>query len=684
MKSHLIAIGTMLLASPLACAQGSTTPYSTPGPQTSITSEQREIFTALEGIPADSEAWLALDMRNCLEIIDKIESPPSELKRILLLIDSVAIGLSEDTPDAITSANKLLYLANKEICADSMRNWGQAASPESAEILQELYYNYRHSTSSRQEGKKYAEVINAFINLKFPRAYMCITAKPGCGFILRSLADICIKNTLEDYENNATYFEHKGWKGVCFTTRGLSQEFCFETEDIGKAVALDSREYYIGYRMHNGKMLISSGPTPSSLTSVADGRPSVLVTDKVTSLQQLSKGKATTALYISPKSMNALMNSLKTPVVAIEDILVESFYTIGLRIPSMQKAMWQGINDTKALADEIKKIIPSHQTPLTATLSQDGHTTLHIECDACGVAFRPGKVTYSARPNTLIQAKGSMLTLGNAPDLEKIQLATSRLAEAFTITFSEREQLSFNGASTFVNLIPAAIELVRHDGCTTLNSLGDGWVVQCDFTPTAKEFSVRDKKLTVDFPLEAVSGNLSVKDADSLRESFSSLSHTFAGIMGILDAGTGKKIEKVLNYVRRPVENTCIYIHRKAPHAFPAFTLNDSLLTFCSDYTRIEETIQPSNTERSITGIELRVNLKSWKRDLELQAEAYTRIREMYKQSGDIPWSVEYDESRTLSNLRALNEILSILEFGEADITTSNNRLHINVQLVTP
>lgn len=676
---NLFTIAAALSTCTLAPAQNTDFPQPV---KTETATIQSRHLSALQGIPADADMWVAIDVRNSSDVLFKAAPGEVKIPAVLKLIDSVAIGLSDETPAAINHLNTLSYTATRAIFENCLEDWENIANPTTKTTLQQLGDN---PAAQKRDEQAFTQQL---IAQPLPRLYAAITTKPGCTMLLAGLAETLRARLLEDFRENATPFESEGWYGICFTANNLSQELQATHITPKQAVTLNAKSYYLAYRIHDNKLLIAGAETPDRLCSTADGRASIPMTDKAACLQKIDNGHALAALYVGPDTINALLDSVPQNLQALRDSLGNIFSQIAKADSDMAPTMKAGENALNSLYAELKKLTPAHKTPLSMIIWQNGSVHLQLECDACDSNFTIGEVPNPDWEDAVVYACGSTFTCSTLPDIRTCCTSLQNIATAWFSTLTPEVQSEMTEFRPLTHTLPAFAELIANDGQNALNALDNGWSLRFDFNSTYEKPLYYHGQYLTSFssPLMALSGSICVNDAELLTRSCNNITYTLSGVLGLFDRSAGRTVTRLADYSHTNSQKAKIFTHNRYKD-FPALSLSNHLFTFCSDAARIQETIKRGQPENTVSGFGAIVNLPAWQKTLQQQLQITHRENKYL--ASQFPGNVDSDYlqqrlQQAERELKDWEQFMNIVNLAGVLVTIENGTLNVNVHLQTP
>ena len=662
----LITLALLPLSSTPIFAEEPPAQNTTTQPNIAATVTDRSLkFQALAHIPANAEAWMAINLGNTLMTYDKacgemsIESTrPVELD----LIDSVAIAGMSNTPQFIEhTAEALAHLSAYAITEHLQESKNSCTDDATSQALQHALM-----TESARHTEK---LMYALLNAPIPNLYLVVTAKPGYESMLAEAGrrlGVGIRETL-------------GTDGRFFTGNGIhtTRHGLLKTLGVPSMLleGVDNSDIYLTYRMVGNSLIFTLADKKEKLIRVEKAEDSILATEQCAHIDLVGTGLSMVAAHVAPATLQAIADGASANLQAPFASACKIINTVATLHPQLAEQLQTAITGLQSLQEQLSQLPPCPTKPLNITLWQNGDVHLLAECDACGAEFTTAQVRATAPSNALLHCYGSGLKLPQSPDFSKVYAAVGAVAHGLTGDMSEPYHVASHRLSPLSRM---------YEG------LGSGWVVTVDFAGLGTMYFPYATDI---YPPDAISStpsirfSLNVADRTLLEQNREAAVGTLVALAGMLDEYAANEVTNMLTYSAQAQEDgstlfTRVENSRTEEGFAPVCSLTDTELTFATTPNVLRAySCTPHST---VSGWHLHFNMAPMLNYAANMVEL-SKARLIWAQQNGIRDDIFLNDLNILSSEQALLSFFGrVISEGKISLTTENGKLRLQLQLTTP
>ena len=461
---HLVTLATMAALGICPLSQAATEMR----PHTYATQQASVQCAALSKLPANVEAWAAINVDNTYlllpdEMLEEIDDT------IFSMIDSVAIGITPEAVQTINQAGKNIYSLIPAGIGYVLKDWSSIADKNVAPALTR-YINAISDTQIEKTAER--NLCKSLISTPIPGTYTVISFKPGSELFIHGLVNRAIKELKQQASGHYSIHHENGWKGLELTFPNPESLFYHYTPTPQEIRKLSERSCFVVTRIEGNNLIIATTEDPRKLQAVSAGATALVHTDKVAHMAAATHRNFLASCYIGKDLVNATQEILTKSLQQASKTLKGIFYTIAKEHPNKREESLRAIRGIDSIIAELSKPLAGKKHPLTATAWHDGDLHLEITQDAGGMEFTTAKVDSAIPQDTMLHAYGTTLTLNNAPSLDTMLEAASGIAEGVAITFPSHIEMSIKGWTSIVNKAPSIARILAEPALKMYNSLG--------------------------------------------------------------------------------------------------------------------------------------------------------------------------------------------------------------------
>ncbi len=643
-------------------------------------------FSALQLLPDSADAWAAINICNIADTISKATDNRTTVAVPFQAIDSVAIGISDTTPQAIENVGKMAAIFLKSRMIPALEPWEHAAAPHAGKVIRQYMTDYEAKAKRAER----LDVWKLAAATELPAFTAAVTFKPGIKTLIapalenyrNQIADELrseLPATVENYTAN-------GWQGIKISKLAVNN-ISWLTSDIISAMA--AKEYYIVYRFNGDTLLLRTTGNESELAAPYNR---LINSDKATLLDQMQpQSAALGCLYISPHIVNALKGvhgeALQAPIRVLKDILAQA----GTAYPQSKPATDKALLGIDTICAEFAKLLPQHKHPLTIALWQDGDMHLQCETDACGYSFTTAQLNTAAPSNAIIHAYGSTLVQQNPTNWAQILNASVDIAGGIATTMPAYEAAVIRTAANYLQQIPAMAGICFSPVLRMYQAIGNGWTFSMDAEGTHHTPIWYDGKEQATYPqaFPRFTASFLLTDRAAFEQGLNQTKDAVIALSGINHTKDGRDIAKLLDFTAETRDNTTVYtathakLQQETGQPF-AYSISDSRVCLTTDATCITP-MQTTNTS-AVCGISIQVKLRpiveAFRKNLYGEIEHFSHLRTAKRNE----WTEFCQQAIINARIRVqkAEKLIYYLDNIKADITTENGKLRTRIDVSTP
>ena len=664
MKSSNIFVLTLLAASGLCTAEQANIPEPT-AVTVQVENNRAVQCSALAHIPANVEAWAAVNIGNSINAISKLYPTNDFIPYLAMMgIDSAAIAITDETPEVINQAGDLMAAIMQYTLGSLVKEWSYEANETAAPALS----NFASQLSS-PEAEKATErsLYKALINTPLPGAYAAISFMHGNEQTMAMMQQQLLILLDKELAGNYEAYNNNGWTGARLF---VSQPENFYTNPAPTAEELEQlskRSYYIVSRIEGNTLLIATADSEDKLKAVSTGAPSVLNTDKAAGLDSAAQGKMLTSFYLGKDTINAYYGIYTKFIQCAANTFNGAFAAAAAAMPDKQDSLQQAIGGMNNLATEISMLYAEQNHPLTITAWYDSNLHLEIACDAGGMEFTKAQVDTTYQQGALIHAYGSTIRFNNLPNfcnlINSAGLAVDGVADTLPLT----PGMAIKGWNRLVKMVPPIATVVAGPVLKMYNGLGNGWTLNVALTNTS--FGNIS-------PI--VSGSITLNDRKMFEEGWDDVRNIAVALRALDGPYMANKLASILTFDAAPLGDATVYTNKQLSTAdySLAYAISDAKLGITSQADQINSTMGAPTEE--VAGITVNVDLKTL---LPVMQKNYEAMVAIMKEEEEHPRAIL---SSMEDSIKSAENFINIISGGKLNVTTEGGKLRTVVDIYTP
>lgn len=664
MKSSNIFVLSLLAASGLCTAEQANMPEPT-AVTVQVENNRAVQCSALAHIPANVEAWAAVNFGNSINAISKLYPTNDFIPYLAMMgIDSAAIAITDETPEVINQAGDLMAAIMQYTLGSLVKEWSYAANETAAPALS----NFASQLSS-PEAEKATErsLYKALINTPLPGAYAAISFMHGNEQTMAMMQQQLLILLDKELAGNYEAYNNNGWTGARLF---VSQPENFYTNPAPTAEELEQlskRSYYIVSRIEGNTLLIATADSEDKLKAVSTGAPSVLNTDKAAGLDSAAQGKMLTSFYLGKDTLNAYYGIYTKFIQCAANTFNGAFAAAAAAMPDKQDSLQQAIGGMNNLATEISKLYAEQNHPLTITAWYDSNLHLELACDAGGMEFTKAQVDTTCQQGTLVQAYGSTLRFNNLPDLCNIVNSAGLAVDGVAETLPLHHSMTVKGWSRLIKMAPPIAAIVAEPVLKMYNGLGNGWTLNVALT---------NSKFGGISPI--ITGSITLNDRKMFEEGWNDIRNIAVALTAMDSSFKAQKLANILNFEASTLGDATVYTNKHLTtfdFSF-AYALSDSKLGITTQADHINFAMSAPTEE--VAGITVNVDLQPI---LPVMHRNHEAMKAMYGENATYPRAIL---SSMEDNIKSAENFINIISGGKLNVTTEGGKLRTVVDIYTP
>ena len=642
--------------------------------------EREEAFPALAYLSQNVDNFIAINVKNTLNVIDVFTEKETSKKinkslaqmdpsigSILKNLESAAIGI----PTADSSTVKDLFNLIPSILQGRI-----VADASESQLHIEPLLN------------------SAIVSLnKLKPVYLAITfSDEETAKQANTLLQAAAIRGIQQANLPATSFEKNSWKGYKMNLGELAN-MAGNNENIH---ILAKTNTYLVSRQEDNAIILAFCTNPSDLAIPSNASSSALVSSGANILQEST---GTNTLAVASISEGTIQNLL----TAASDT-TESCVTI-LRQTSLINSQLE-----KAIKGIIKELKPLTNRdinhPLSALVWADDNVHLNVACDSLGASFTSAKVATKAPADAIVYAYGS--TLSGYPKIDVAKLIAS-IVDSIKPNTDRTKKINKNG-------IAKDIQPIINNVNKIVDSLGNGWNFTIDYNAKRQSrLDWSDESAGYLYtPDERVAFSIQLKNRSAAEKAYQATINSLAKVITKYDT-TVTKDEIIGTFDTNKATEGHITHHTfvegesEDPTKFSAgYSITNSAVCLGAHRQLNTQSIT-SRADSSISGVHVTYNyknaaitraaaylknekarLKYYQKQLEKE-EASPQSGSYYSymapveearervahQQADVSWAQErLDKEKEFYN--------NYFSGAEADLTTDGGKLKLHIKAITP
>lgn len=664
MKSSNIFVLSLLAASGLCTAEQANIPETT-ALTVQVENNRATQCAALAHIPANVEAWAAVNIGNSVNAFSKLYPTDDMTPYLLMLgVDSAAIAITDETPEMINQAGDLMVEVMRPALGFLVRQWSSEANESAAPAL----LGYASQLTSPEA--KYAterNIYKALINTPLPGAYAAVSFMHGNEQTMAMLQKQLLLTIERELAGNYEVYSDNGWTGVRLSIPNPNDLYTEIPPTAEEMEQLNKRSYYIATRIEGNTLLIATADSADKLVSVSTGAPSVLNTDKAAGLDSAAQGKILASFYMGEETINAYCGIYTKLIQGVANTFSEAMSAAAVAMPDKQHSIQQAIIGINNMSAEICKLYAKQHHPLTITAWHDSNLHLELTCDAADMEFTKAQVDTTYQQGALIHAYGSTIRFNNLPNfcnlINSAGLAVDGVADTLPLT----PGMAIKGWNRLVKMVPPIATVVADPVLKMYNGLGNGWTLNVALTNTS--FGNIS-------PI--VSGSITLNDRKMFEEGWDDVRNIAVALKALEGPYMANKLASILTFDAAPLGDATVYTNKHLSTAdySLAYAISDAKLGITSQADQINSTMGAPTEE--VAGITVNVDLKTL---LPVMQKNYEATVAIMKEEEEYPRAIL---SSMEDSIKSVENFTNIISGGKLNITTEGGKLRTVVDIYTP
>lgn len=422
-KTTLTLIGATLLSVLQAAPKDASAVYRSlaapPAKVSANVSIRAEVYPALEFIPADAEAFIALNeyadkaaaLLSTPIVKNETEAPaatgPFDNPEIAALADNFAIALGKGSTQTFSAFQPIYtYLASRREGQILAESWSASASDDYAETIRDSKFSISRSAAAAALPKVKAATLKPI--------YTVLRVKYESKNRLPSIMQECIAASQGPGAESVTINGYKGWK---YSAAALMADV--DTADkVGKQVkaAAQAKSVYHLYKIQDNALIMVICENPAEIKLASGVETSILTGDKMAFCDPVIRRNGIGVAYVSPELLNVCSAYGNTGIKIVSGFAANAFKLLSAEHPEQAMLFNSAARGSGALGSWLTSFSPTKNTkPLTlvAWRMPSGATHVRINRDACGAKYAPGTLTLprmGASSKTIFYTESTPLT----------------------------------------------------------------------------------------------------------------------------------------------------------------------------------------------------------------------------------------------------------------------------------
>lgn len=449
-KTTLVLVSSVLLSVLHAAPKDAAAVYrSLAAPPTKVgvnVSIRAESYPALEFIPADAEAFLALNdytdkaaaLLSTPIVKNETETPaapgPFDSAEYAELADSFAIAIGKGSSQTFSAFQPIYtYLASLREGQLMAQSWSESATGDYADIIRNSGFSLSRSAAAASLTKIKSATLKPI--------YTVLRIKYEGKHRLPALMNACIEASKGPGAESVNINEYKGWK---YNAAALMSDV--DTSDkVGKQVkaAASAKSVYHLYKVQSNALIMVICENPEEIKLSSDVETSILSGDKMTFCDSVIRRNGVGVAYVSPELLNVLCAYGNTGINIVSGFASNAFKLLSAKNPKQAQLFNSAGRGARTLASWLTSFSSTKNTkPLTlaAWRMPSGATHVRINRDACGAKYLTGKISLSrmgASSKTIFYTESTPFTAPVNYTIPDLVTASAHVFGAYDGTMAE-------------------------------------------------------------------------------------------------------------------------------------------------------------------------------------------------------------------------------------------------------
>ncbi len=449
-KTTLTLIGATLISVLQAAPKDAAAVYrSLAAPPAKVganVSIRAEAYPVLEFIPADAEAFLALNdytdkaavllstpiVKN--ETDDPAAPGPFDSAEYAELTDGFAIAMGKGSTQTFSAFQPIYtYLASRREGQLMAQSWSESAGEDYADIIRDSGFSLSRSAAAASLIKVKSATLKPI--------YTVLQIKYEGKHRLPGIMNACIEAAKGPGAESVTINGYKGWK---YNAAALMADV--DTSDkVGKQVkaAASAKSVYQLYKVQSNALIMVICENPAEIKLSGNVESSILAGDKMAFCDSVIRRNGIGVAYVSPELLNVFCAYSNTGINIVSGFASNAFKLLSAENPKQAQLFNSAGRGSRTLASWLTSFSSTKNTkPLTlaAWRMPSGATHVRINRDACGAKYSPGTIALSrmgSSSKTIFYTESTPFTAPLNYTIPDLVTASAHVFGAYDATLAE-------------------------------------------------------------------------------------------------------------------------------------------------------------------------------------------------------------------------------------------------------
>lgn len=382
-------------------------------------------FSALGGLPADMDSFLAVNKLG--ELVEMLQLDSGTIPGIELAseLDSFAVGITPRTAQDLQRLQPLFQVFSGAL-NEITEEWGQQATAEAARAIV--------AVQRAQDEADGARLVQATKDFHLAPIYMTLSAAPGGQMLLKQLSVLPLMLPMStDAPIEMTV--RSGWRGFCvrgdkldLSILGLAPE-----QEQQLQVNLQKVRVYVLARMHGNKLTLVICSNPDEIKLPGRVADSFLASSRMADFDACLKRNVRAVGYSSPAVVKLREEADLFAYQNVAVFMQQVFARLGRENPTCAAAA----DAVKALLDMVTSVLPSQHGAERFMVWKDDALCLHLMSESEAIQFAPGALRFfglSHAPETAVYAETTPLVAGLSVDVPAVLNCVETVQKGYLAT----------------------------------------------------------------------------------------------------------------------------------------------------------------------------------------------------------------------------------------------------------
>ena len=360
-----------------------------------------EVYPALEFIPADAEAFIALNdftdkaaaLLSSPIVKAESESPatpgPFDDSDIAELTTSFAIGVAKGSAQTFSVYQPVYtYLESRREGKLMANSWSESAADDYADTIRDSNFSLSRSAA--------AAAILKVKSATLKPIYTVLRLKYEAKHRLPKLMNACIEASRGPGAESVSINGYKGWK---YNFAALLGEID-TSENVGKQVKAitSAKSVYHLYKVQDNAIIMVICENPAEIKLSNNVETSVLSDNKMAFCDSVIRRNGVALAYVSPELLNVCFAYSNTGINIVSEFASNAFKLLSSEHTKQAMVFNSAARGSRTLGSWLTSFSPTKNTkPLTLVSWRmpSGATHIRVNRDACGAKYAPGTIALS-------------------------------------------------------------------------------------------------------------------------------------------------------------------------------------------------------------------------------------------------------------------------------------------------